>query len=61
MSSSDDERENAHLVTVVEDVLVITVAVGVGLAIDGHQLHTAMLTGGEVQLVQKAGHGGPRR
>jgi hypothetical protein len=59
MSSSDDERKDAHLVTIVQDVIVITFAVGVRLAVDGHQLYAAMLATGEVQLSQETGHGGP--
>ena len=32
--------------------------IGLGLAVDGHHVHAAMLAAGEVQLVQEAGHGG---
>lgn len=59
MSSSDDKGKDAHLVAILEDTVVVAISVGIGLAVDGHQLHAAVLATGEVQFVQKAGHSGP--
>lgn len=54
MSSSDDEGKDADLVAIAENM----VSIGLGLAIDGHQLHAAVLAVGEVQLVQELGQRG---
>lgn len=57
MSSSDGKGKDAHLVTIVEDL----VRIGLGLAVDRHTMHAAVLAAGQVELIQESGQIRPLR